>query len=130
MTSSAGEGRGGRGRTTQQVVDDHLALSLRGEVEEDLARNYAEDVTIVSNWGVEHGHEGARRLARLLQEQVPGGAFTYRLRLVAGEVGMLQWTADSPAGTVRDGVDSYLVRDGRIQAQTIFYSVQPGGAPA
>jgi hypothetical protein len=76
----------------------------------------------VSNWGVEHGHDGMRRMAELLRSQLPDCTFAYRLRIVAGEVAMLEWTADSPAGSVRDGVDSYVVWNGRIQAQTIHYS--------
>ena len=114
-------------RTAQQVVDDHLQLAMEGAVEEDLARNYAEDVVILSNWGVEHGHDGGRRLAQLLQSQLPDSTFGYRLRLVGREVAMLQWTAESRAASVRDGVDSFVIRDGRICAQTIWYSLTPPG---
>ncbi len=71
-------------RSTQEVLDDHLSTSLNGNVEDDLARNYAEDVVVVSNWGVEHGHDGMRRMAALLQAQLPECTFTYTLRLVAG----------------------------------------------
>ncbi len=85
-------------RIAQQVLDDHLAVSFNGTVKEDLQRNYAEDVTVVSNWGVEHCHDGMRRMAELLRSQLPDCTFAYRLRLVAGEVAMLEWTADSPAG--------------------------------
>lgn len=113
-------------RSAQEVLDDHLNTSLNGSVDEDVERNYAEDVTIVSNWGVDQGHEGVRRMAQLLQSQLPGCTFTYTMRLVAGEVGLLEWTGDSPAGSVRDGVDSYVIRDGRIQAQTIHYTLAPG----
>ncbi len=40
---------------------------------------------------------------------------------------MLKWTGHSSAGSVRDGVDSYVIRDGRIVAQTIHYTLTPGG---
>jgi hypothetical protein len=116
-------------RSTQEVLDDHLATSLNGSVEDedDLARNYAEGVVVVSNWGVEQGHEVVRRMAALLQSQLPECTFAYTLRLVEGEIGMLQWTGHSPAGSVRDGVDSYVIRDGRIVAQTLHYTLAPGG---
>jgi hypothetical protein len=112
-------------RTPEEVLDDHLATSLNGDVEDDLRRNYADDVTVVSNWGVGHGHDGVRRMADLLRAQLLGCTFTYRLRLVDNGIGLLQWTAESTAGAVRDGVDSYVVRNGLIQAQTIFYSLEP-----
>lgn len=40
---------------------------------------------------------------------------------------MLQWTGHSPSGSVGDGVDSYVIRDGLLVAQTIFYTLSPGG---
>ena len=113
-------------RSAQEVLDNHLSISLNGTVDDDLQRNYAEDVTIVSNWGVEHGHDGIRRMAQLLRSQLPDCTVAYRVRIVDGEVGLLEWTVDSPAGSVRDGVDSYVIRDGRIHAQTIHYTLTPG----
>ena len=112
-------------RSAGEVLDDHLAVSLNGDVEQDLSRNYAPDVVIVSNWGVEHGHDGIRRMSQLLRRQLPGCTFTYRLRLVDGEIAMLTWDADSAAASVRDGVDSYVIRDGEIHAQTIDYTIRP-----
>ncbi len=64
-------------------------------------------------------------MADLLREQLPECTFTYRLRLVDKRIGLLPWTANSTAGTVRDGVDSYVIRDGLVHAQTIFYSLEP-----
>ncbi len=94
--------------TQQEVLNDHLVTGLKGSVEDDLA------------------HEGVRKMAALLQSQLPKCTFACKLRLVSGEIGMLQWTGHSPAGSVRDGVDSYVVRDGRIAAQTIYYTLAPG----
>ncbi len=79
----------------------------------------------MSNWGVAHGHDGVRRMADLLRAQLPDCTFTYRRRLVDNGIALLQWTAESTAGTVRDGVDSYVLRDGLIHPQTIFYSLEP-----
>jgi hypothetical protein len=112
-------------RSAQEVLDDHLATSLNGSVDDDLARNYAPEVVIVSNWGVKRGHDGVREMARLLRSQLPDCTFAYRLRLIEDGVGLLEWGADSAAGSVRDGVDSYVISDGLIQAQTIHYTLAP-----
>lgn len=109
------------------MLDDHLSTSLNGSVEEDLERDYAPDVVIVSNWGVQHGHEGVRELTRLLQSQLPGCTFAYKARLIEQGIGLLEWTGQSAAGSVRDGVDSYVISDGLIRAQTIHYTVTPAG---
>lgn len=112
-------------RSAQEVLDDHLVASLNGSVEDDLARNYAPDVVVVSNWGVQHGHDGVREMARLLRSQLPDCTFAYKVRLIEDGIGLLEWSAQSPGGSVRDGVDSYVVRDGLIRAQTIHYTLTP-----
>jgi hypothetical protein len=127
MVNMEGESHMVEQRSAQEVLDDHLVTSLNGNVEDDLARNYAQEVVVVSNWGVKHGHEGVREMARLLRLQLPDCTFAYRIRLIEDGIGLLEWTAQSPAGSVNDGVDSYVVRDGLIQAQTIHYTLTPAG---
>jgi len=38
--------------------------------------------------------------------------------------GFAEWEANGPEVVIRDGVDSYLVENGRIRAQTIHYTAQ------
>jgi hypothetical protein len=102
-------------RSAQEVLDDHLVTSPNGNVEDDLAPNYAQEVVVVSNWGVKRGHDGVREMARLLRSQLPGCTIAYKARLIE-DGGLLEWTTQSPGGSVSDGVDSYVVRDGLIQA--------------
>ncbi len=51
-------------RSAQEVLDDHLVTSLNGNNEDDLARNCAQEVVVVSNWGVKRGHDGVRHRPR------------------------------------------------------------------
>jgi hypothetical protein len=44
---------------------------------------------------------------------------------VVGELAFLKWTARCPRAEVGDGADSFWIRDGRIVAQTIHYTVRP-----
>lgn len=111
-------------RPTAEVFRDHLERARRGDVTGDLERNYAEDVVVLSAYGVEHGREGARRLADLLEQQLPSARFDYALELVERDVALLEWTAVADGARVDDGVDSFVVRDGRIVAQTIHYTVE------
>ena len=112
-------------RSTRAVFEDHLERARRGDVDGDLQANYAPDVLLLSAYGIEHGHAGARRLADLLEEQLPGAQFDYTLELVERDVALLEWTATADGADVVDGVDSFVVRDGRIVAQTIHYTVRP-----
>lgn len=110
-------------RTTSDVLHDHLRQSTHGTVEDDLARNYAHDVVLLCEKGVFDGHDGVRTLAETLRSELPQASFHYRTTLVARDVGFLQWSAESPAGRIDDGADSYVIRDGRIVAQTINYTI-------
>lgn len=111
-------------RSAKEVLDDHLRESREGSIEEDLARNFAEDLVILTGRGVFRGHAGLRHLNRLLMEELPGAEFEYRTRLVEGELAFLEWTAQAEGAVVEDGADSYVIRGGRIVAQTIHYTVK------
>lgn len=112
-------------RGTREVLDDHLHESQHGSVDADLERNYDPGLVVLCTNGVFRGHDGLREVAERLRAELPDATFTYRTVVVADDVGFLEWEATSPAGSVRDGADSYVVRGGRIVAQTIHYTIQP-----
>lgn len=111
-------------RSAQEVFDDHLRENEGGTVEDDLRRNYAEGVVILTSHGEFHGHDGVRRLNRMLQEALPNATYAYHTRLVRGELAFLEWAAHSKEAVVEDGADSYLIQGGRIVGQTIHYTVK------
>lgn len=111
-------------RPTEEVLSAHLNCRRTGDLEGDLARNYHPDVVLLSAEGVNRGHDGVRRLASVLHSYVPSGTYDYGQVLCEGRIGMLQWKARSGNVEIHDGAGSYVVRDGRIVAQTIHYSVR------
>lgn len=121
-----------RRRTAREVLDDHLNLAndwvqadLAHILDEDLRRNVAEDVVVLINRGTFRGHEGVRRLARMLGEELPEReAFRYTYVAVDGRMGLLEWAYEDSTVLVRDGVDSYLIEGGKIVAQTIHYTLE------
>jgi hypothetical protein len=112
-------------RSTKDVLNDHLAKRLVGDLEADLATNYAEDVQVLSGEGCRQGLDAMRQEAARLEAAIPGAQYEYRQVMHARDVGFLEWQAHTHDGTKRifDGADSYVVRDGRIIAQTIHYTV-------
>lgn len=125
------EDRGKRGssgvtRIAHEVFDDHLRIGTEGTVEDDIERNYADTVVILSSDGVRRGHDGLREQASKLQRELPNCTFHYGTRLVEGKIAFLEWSAEADGACVRDGADSYLIRDGRIIAQTIHYTIESG----
>lgn len=116
-------------RSAEEVLHDHLQLAAEAgkwNLELDIERNFSPDIVLLTGYGIYHGHDGIRAKAQLLADQLPGGNWEYRTVMVEGEMGFLEWTATADDGsTVEDGADSYLIRDGRIHAMTIHYTVKP-----
>lgn len=112
-------------RSPREVLDDHLALAAAGDWTTDLERNVSDDIVVLTGFGVFEGREQVRVLADLLDAQLPGVRFEYTTVVVRGEVAFLEWTADADGARVRDGADSFVIREGRIVAQTIHYTIEP-----
>ncbi|QTG79432.1 nuclear transport factor 2 family protein [Arthrobacter crystallopoietes] len=111
-------------RTIQEVLNSHLHHRTVGDLEGDLRENYADDVVLLSAEGVHRGHDGVRHLADILQSYIQDGSYQFHKLLTDGEIGMLVWTGSTDELKIHDGVDSFVVRDGRITAQTIHYSTR------
>lgn len=111
-------------RHATDVLKDHLELREAGKLEEDLRRNYAEDVVLLTARGILRGHEGVRESAAFLYEAAQGHRYCYHLTVEDDRMAMLEWSAQGRDTRIVDGVDSYLIEDGRIKAQTIHYRVE------
>ncbi|CAN5498109.1 hypothetical protein BH23ACT3_BH23ACT3_00360 [soil metagenome] len=111
-------------RCPREVLDDHLALAAAGDWRTDLDRNVADDVVVLTGFGVFEGRDQVRVLAELLEAQLPGARFEYTTVLVSGDVAFLEWNADGRGVRVRDGADTFVIRDGRIAVQTIHYTLE------
>lgn len=112
-------------RSAEEVFNDHLREANEGTVENDFARNYGEDLVILTGRGIYRGRDGLMYLADLLRKELPNARFKYRTRLVDRNIAFLEWTARADGAKVEDGADSFVIRDGRIVAQTIHYTVEP-----
>jgi hypothetical protein len=110
-------------RSADEVFHDHLQRASDGDVEGDIEQNYAEDVVLLDNGIVRHGRQGTRDAAAQLEADAPGATYTYVATHVFDELAYLEWTADSDGVRIEQGVDSFLIRDGLIRVQTIYYRV-------
>jgi hypothetical protein len=110
-------------RTTQEVFEDHLRLRVQWKLEEDLRRNYSPEVVLLCNFAVLRGRDAIRESARRLGLQLPEARIEYVTKQVADDYALLEWTADSERFMVKDGVDSFVIRNGSIVMQTIRYSL-------
>jgi len=117
-----------RTRTTMEVILDHLECRRRKAIDEDIARNYALDVTVMSRRGARRGATGVRAEADELGDAVPDLRFRITSLVANGQFGFIEWSGRGRDVRAEDGADSFVVRDGRIVCQTISYDVRPDGA--
>jgi hypothetical protein len=73
--------------------------------------------------GTYHGHDGVREGNRILEESLPNAKLEYYNILFDSELVFLEWRGFSDGCEVKQGADSFIIRDGRIVAQTIHYKV-------
>ncbi|WP_162917054.1 nuclear transport factor 2 family protein [Dongia deserti] len=110
-------------RSPAEVFEDHLRLREAGALEEDLHRNYADDVLLLTCNSIQRGHDGIRESARRLKAQLPNVHFHFTARQVADRYALLVWGASSNNYRVGCGVDTFVICDGKIRVQTIHYDL-------
>ena len=120
-----GRGQALRNRSSEEVLAAHLQRRKEGDVEVDLEENYWPDVVVLTARAVFLGHEGVRRSAHRLWTAIRADGWWHCSALmVRDRTGLLEWRGGSDRHRIRCGVDSYLVEDGWIKAQTIHYVVE------
>src|SRR3954469_3861952 len=119
-----------RTRSTIEVLDDHLERRERSDIEGDLEHNYAQDVVLLCEKGVLKGHDAVRTSAKALADQLPDACFRFPFKAVEGEHALLHWSARSANARVDLGVDTFVIRDGRIILQTVSYQLEQGNPEA
>ena len=62
-------------RTTTEVILDHLDCRRRNALDDDLARNYAGEVTVISRRGASAGPSAVRTEAAFLGDALPDMRF-------------------------------------------------------
>jgi hypothetical protein len=111
-------------RSTEAVLRDHLALRKADDLDTDIARNYAHSIVMIRAERTYRGHDGVRSCADDLKRDLPDATFEYRTVRTERDIGFLEWSGKNDVATIEDGTDSFLIRDGQIQIQTIHYTVR------
>lgn len=112
-----------RNRSAAEVLESHRAALAAGDWTA-VGCNYAEDAVVISDGGVIQG-----RAATVAALQQLSGAFGGTLPMVNEEVivsilndraemARVLFSVTTPCVDINDGADTYIVKNGRIQAQT------------
>ena len=113
-------------RTPQEIFAHHGKALGAGDLDE-IVVDYAEDSVLITPAGVARGKDRIREAFAKLLDDLPSAAWDLKNQVFEGDVLFLEWTADSAANRVDDGVDTFVFRDGVIWAQTVRYTPHPKG---
>lgn len=109
-------------RSTAEVFMDHLHQRYIGDIECDLKRNYSKDIIMVENYGIFHGFDGVRHSAKILNKRVPTTKYKMDNLVFNKDNAFESWSVDADGVKVTDGIDAFIIRNGKIIVQTIYYT--------
>lgn len=111
-------------RSTRHVIEDHIRLQIAGQFDEDLQRNYAQDVVFLTEYDrPARGHDAVRKAASRLYRHGPGSCYEMVALTVNGEYGLLIWNVNAPDYAIDCAADSFVVAGGKIRMQTSHYKL-------
>ncbi|HYB85977.1 MAG TPA: nuclear transport factor 2 family protein [Streptosporangiaceae bacterium] len=113
-------------RTPKEVFAHHVQALGAGDLDEIVA-DYTDDAVFITPAGTRHGKDGVRAGFVQLLSDVPNAAWELPTEIYEGDVLFLEWTANSAATFVEDGIDTFVFSDGLIRVQTVRYTVQHKG---
>jgi uncharacterized protein (TIGR02246 family) len=111
-------------RTPEEIYASH-GQALVAEDLDGLVANFAEDAVQISPAGVRQGRDGIREGFAQLFKDLPQADWDMKTTLFGGDVLFLEWSARSGNNQAEHGVDTFVFRDGLIQAQTVRYALTP-----
>ncbi len=110
-------------RSAAEVLEDQRAALAAGDVDAAMC-NYVEDAVVIHDGGIDYGVEEIEATLRLLATMfggtVPRIYQEVRVSILGPhtEMARILFTVETPCVIVPDGTDTYIIRRGKIEAQT------------
>ena len=114
--------------STKDVLDNHLKSFGEGDLKGILS-DYAPDAVLFTPEGPLRGADAIRPLfhAMIAEFGKPGAVFSMKQQDVEGEYAYILWTAETADNVYELGTDTFVVRDGKIVAQSFTGKLRPKG---
>jgi ketosteroid isomerase-like protein len=114
----------GINRSTEDVFNHHMDAFLRKDLK-DLATDFNEKSIFITSTGEKRIGVDAisDAYSQIFQSLEQGSAFDLKQVNIEDDIVFLEWTLKSPSININDGVDTFVIRDGSIHAQTVRYSM-------
>jgi ketosteroid isomerase-like protein len=114
--------------STKEVLDHHLKCFGEGDLKGILS-DYAPDAIMFTPDGPLRGVDAMRPLfqAMIAEFGKPGAVVSMKQQSVDGEYAYILWTAETADNVYEMATDTFVVRDGKIVAQSFTGKITPRG---
>ena len=114
--------------STKDVINHHLRAFGERDLQGVLA-DYAPNALFFTPKGPLKGPDAIRPLfqAMIAEFQKPGATFSMKEQFVQGEYAYILWTAETADNVYELATDTFVVRDGKIVAQSFTGKIIPKG---
>jgi len=112
--------------STKDILDHHTKALRDGDLNAVLA-DYASDAVLFTKDGVFKGLDAIRQVfAAIVSEfRKPGTKVNRTQQLIDGDYAYILWTAETADNVYEMATDTFVVRDGKIAAQSFTAKVTP-----
>lgn len=112
--------------TTGDVLDRHMQAFARSDVDGLLA-DYSPDAVFFAPTGLLKGPDALRPFFEGLVAEFakPGSSFTMQRQSVEGDHAHIVWSAETADNAYEFATDTFVVRDGKIVAQSFAAKIRP-----
>jgi ketosteroid isomerase-like protein len=114
--------------STKNVLNRHMKNFDDGDLQAVLA-DYAPDAVFFTPDGTLRGPDAIRPVFQKLIAEFgkPGAVFNMKQQFVEGDFAYILWTAETADNVYELATDTFVVRDGKIVAQSFTARVRPKG---
>jgi len=112
--------------STKEVLDHHLKCFGEGDLNGILS-DYAQGAVLFTPDGPLRGADAMRPLfqAMFAEFRKPGAVFSMKQQSVEDDYAYILWTAETADNVYEVGTDTFVVRDGKIVAQSFAGKITP-----
>jgi ketosteroid isomerase-like protein len=112
--------------STKDVLDHHLKSFSEGDLAGILS-DYAPGAVLFTRDGPLRGADAIRPLFQALIAEFgkPGARFSLQRQSVEGDYAYILWTAETADNVYEVATDTFVVRDGKITAQSFTGKIMP-----
>ena len=113
-------------KSTKEIFNHHLESFSKKDLGE-IAKDFNEHSIYINSLGVEAlGVDSIMKIYKqYFESQEQGTTSSIKNMIIEGDIVFLELKSDSPSTYINDGVDTFVIRDGYIYAQTAKFTVIP-----